>query len=289
MKGAVQNKFLYHGFRKIKRRLRPLKVAYCHVTAKKRALPDFIIAGAMKSGTSSLFLYLRQHPQIIGSRKKEVHFFDWHYAKGEDWYRSFFPLSHTIKQGELTGEATPLYIFCPPIPERIFNLIPDVKLIFLLRNPTERVISHYFHSVRAGQENLSLMDALLAEEERTAAAWRKASQGECTYNEPLIWFTYKRRGLYLEQLERYWRYFDMDRVFLVNSEDLMAKPQETSRKIFSFLEVDPSFEIPDLTRKHVADNRKKVPVEVYQYLDVYFRPYNELLYERTGQDFGWNV
>ena len=133
------------------------------------------------------------------------------------------------------------------------------------------------------------MDALLAEEERTEEAWRKASQGDCSYDKSLVWFTYKRRGLYLEQLGRYWRYFDREQIFLVSSEDLMAKPQETSQAVFSFLGVDPCFKIPDLAHKHVGANREKVPVGVYEFLDAYFKPHNELLYERTGRDFGWNV
>ena len=138
-------------------------------TAPWRALPDFIIIGAQKCGTTTLFDLLEQHPLLAPSYKKEIHYFDGGldpridtFKKGLSWYRGHFPL----KSGKLTFEASPLYLFNSLCAERIKRAVPDVKLIVLLRNPTDRAISHYFHSLRAGDERLGIAEALKSEERR---------------------------------------------------------------------------------------------------------------------------
>jgi len=256
-------------------------------TTRLRPLPHFIIIGAMRSGTTSLFSYVAQYPQILQTDKKEIHFFDWKYARGEYWYRSHFPYMHTMNSDTLVGEASPYYMFCPHSAKRIHDLIPDAKIIAVLRNPTERAISHYFHSVKGNRETLPIIEAMRAEEERTRSHWDRLLRGDSFRNPPLIHFTYKRRGLYLQQLERYWRHFDKEQILVESSEDLFAKPLATLAKVFRFLGVESDFQVPDLKRANVGHNRTEVPIDVRQYLDNYFRPYNEALYERLGRDFAW--
>src|SRR4030066_135636 len=174
---------------------------YRITTAKRRALPDFLIIGTQKGGTSSLFHLLIQHPQIhpLDSKVKEVHYFDRrrNYKKGELWYRSHFPLRDTINPGELVGEATPAYLFFPDAAKRIQKDLPNAKLICLLRNPTERAISHYFMQVREKQECRPIMEAMLGEE-----------VGHYFYK------FYKSRGLYLEQIKRYESYLKKNRLLI---------------------------------------------------------------------------
>ena len=194
--------------------LKALRKRYYLGTARFRGLPDFIIIGAMKSGTSTLFDWLLQHPEIIGSHKKEVHFFDRHYREGERWYRAHFPYACNVRQGSVTGEASPFYLLGPPIAGRIHTLIPDVRLIAILRNPVDRAISHYFHSTRSGKESLPIMEALAVEDARTASAWDRALQGDCRFDRQLTWFSYQKRGLYLEQLQRYWQVFRKENIYI---------------------------------------------------------------------------
>ncbi|MCB0213147.1 MAG: sulfotransferase domain-containing protein [Anaerolineae bacterium] len=273
--------------RPLKDQLHVLRDGYHQTTAKWRTLPDFIIIGAMKSGTSSLFHYLTQHPGIKASATKEIHFFDWQYNKGETWYRAFFPYEGRRRGDFLTGEATPYYLFCPHTPQRIHTLIPHVKLIALLRNPTERAISHYFHSVRVGREKLPLLEALQAEEERIEEAWNAIQHSMSSNSSPLTWFTYKRRGLYIEQLQRYWRYFGREQILVESSEAFFQDPNATLSRVFDFLGVENRPHIADLSRKNKGHNRQDVPNAVYEYLDRYFQPHNTQLAEALQQEMGW--
>ena len=125
---------------------------YQKLSSDKRSFPDFIIIGAQKSGTTSMYAYLEQHPDIIGSLNKEIHFFDGgtnpkvdNFKKGINWYKAHFPLCENVENKKIF-EASPLYIFSPLVPKRIANYIPKVKVIALLRNPSDRAISHYFHN-----------------------------------------------------------------------------------------------------------------------------------------------
>ena len=130
------------------------------VTAPQHALPDFLLLGAQKAGSTSLYVHLMQHPQIIGVARKELHFFDYKSALGSWWYRTNFPTKAEMAQRSaalgkpvLTGEASPYYLFHPHAARRIARLLPDVKLIALLRNPVDRAFSHYHHEVRGGSRD----------------------------------------------------------------------------------------------------------------------------------------
>ena len=111
-------------------------------------LPDFVIIGAQRCGTSSLYSYLIEHPQIAPATRKELHYFDLNYAAGDEWYRSQFPqFPDTPFDGRLTvtGEASPYYLFHPMAAERCASVVPDAKLIVMVRDPVERAYSHYHH------------------------------------------------------------------------------------------------------------------------------------------------
>lgn len=266
-------------------------LGYRQASRRYRALPDFLIIGAQKCGTSSLFSYLSQHPQLIPSYLKEIFFFDGgvdpkvdYFAKGQDWYRSHFPLRKRVAANQQTFEATPSYIFNPLVPKRIAALIPNVKLIVLLRNPTERAISHYFHNRRKeGREPLSILDAMQAEEERL----KHFIENKDYRNEILVRQSYKIRGIYSEQISRYFQYFPVDNILVLCSEKFFSEPDKTLRRVFNFLAVDPSFTVDDLTPRNVAMHKTTVEPNVYEYLNDYFRAHNQVLYELVGEDYGW--
>jgi hypothetical protein len=253
-------------------------------------LPDVIIIGAQKAGTTSLFDYLGQHPQLLPSMTKEVHFFDGGldpaidtYHKGTRWYKAHFPLKDRIAKGFKTFEASPLYLFNPLVPKRIKALLPNVKLIAVLRHPSERAISHYFHEKRKGRETLSLREALAAEDQRIAPAIERQDYKNMSF----IHHSYKARGLYRDQLATYLDIFSNEQLLVVASEDLFTSPVKTLRQIFEFIGVDADYTVPDVSPKHVSTNRHAVEPGVYAELDAFFQPHNQALYQLMGTSYGW--
>jgi len=269
----------------VKKIKRKISWQYRLVTWRGRALPDFIIIGAMKSGTTSLFYYLSQHPQLYPSFSKEIHFFDNsdRFAKGEAFYRAYFPLNDEMSIDTRTYEASPRYIFDPHAPKRIFDIVPKVKLIAVLRNPTERAISHYFHNERRNREPLSIDKAMLEEEGRLEQAINAHEYNSKAF----IHYSYKRRGLYKEQIERYLNYFSLQQILVFSSEELFSQPDICLRRIFDFVGVESEFKVKKLAPVHVGSNRSKVDPAIYEYLNDYFEPHNQALYELLGNNFGW--
>jgi hypothetical protein len=182
------------------------------------ALPNLIIIGAQKCGTTSLHRYLDLHPDIAMSRKKELHYFSaqQNWSRGEAWYRSCFDPAKTVR-----GESSPGYTNYPVftgVPERMHAVIPDARLIFMVRDPVQRTLSHYRHMVAERKEDRSLDEVL-------------EDPGE----------PYTRRSQYHFQLERYLPYYDIQRILVVQQEKLLADRIGTLASIFAWLGVDHSF------------------------------------------------
>jgi hypothetical protein len=134
-------------------------------------------------------------------------------------------------------------------------------------------------------ENLPVMEAMLAEEQRLEPILGKAD-----YKHPsFMHHTYKSRGRYHEQLERFFEWFPKDRMLVINSDDLFGNPHETLRRIFRFVEVNEDMKIPDMRPQNVASNKTEVDPEVYEYLNDYFEPHNRALYELVGENYGWGT
>lgn len=263
---------------------------YRQATAAKRCLPDLIIVGAQKSGTTSLYAYLKRHPQIVPAFKKEVHFFDGglspdenSYNKGEMWYRSHFPLRTKVNANQITFEASPLYLFNPLAAQRLASLVPATKIIVLLRSPTERAISHYFHERRKKREPLTIGEAMQAEEARLQPAVKARDYK----NEAFIRYSYKTRGLYCEQLKRYFLSFPQQQLLVMSAEYLFNEPIHCLRRVYSFVGVDPEFQAADFKPKNTGSNREKVPSDVYRYLERFFEAPNRDLFRMLGQTFDW--
>lgn len=255
--------------------------------ARWKALPDFIIVGAQKAGTTSLFHYLNRNKWLRMSSIKEVHYYDLEYARGQLWYRSHFPLRSEVGAGMRVGEASPYYIIHPHAPRRIHQDRPDARLIFLLRNPTQRAISHYHHELKHRSETLPMLEAFEREEERIAGEWKRLVEDE-TYSSPVHRsFSYKQRGVYADQIERFLPYFDRDQMLIMDSERLFSDSEGALREVCSFLGVGADFEGLDLTPRNVGAYEKKYPEEIVRYLDDYFAPHNARLSELLGREVGW--
>jgi hypothetical protein len=234
--------------------LRPLAKRFRIATRRARILPGFIIIGAQRAGTTSLFYYLRRHPDVHRPSSgdgsifwpKELHFFDERYDRGLDWYRTFFPLAidRRIARARgrdlVAGEATPYYLFHPLVPERVAASLPDVRLIALLRDPIERAYSHYQLMVRTGREKLSFEDALAAEEKRLAREDVIGGEGVRTKYGALSHQQHRHRayitrGLYADQLERWYAHFPRERLMVIRAEDFLSQPREIFADVLRFL------------------------------------------------------
>ena len=262
--------------------------AYRLATARWRALPDAIIIGGQKCGTTSLFHYLRQHPELVPSYAKEVHYFDGgttpdrdDHARGERWYRSYFPMQSAVAPGQVVFEGSPRYLYDPDAPGRMHDLLPGCKLVVLLRHPTDRAISHYYHVRQRGQEPLELPEALAAEDARLDHPDPAVRRANAVYH------SYKARGRYAEQLRRYLERFPREQLLILQSELLFTEPEKVLDEVHRFLGVDPGFETPDLRRWNVGALHKDVSLDTYRELDEHFAPANEDLYDLLGTRYDW--
>lgn len=256
------------------------------MTQPWRATPAFIIAGAQKCGTSSLFAYLSEHPQVFPAFRKEVKYFEAHYPLGEAWYRANFPLRVKLSQAEgITGEASPNYLLFPEVPGRIAVDLPEVRLIILLRNPVERAYSHYQHMRRRKKEWLPFGAAIAVEAERLAGELEKTAADPDHPHEAFINFSYLARGRYMEQLARFGEHFPREQMLILKSEDFYRNPAQIYAEVLNFLEL-PGWELPAYPAKNQGSYTRIDPA-VRRRLNEYFRPHNQQLYEFLGRDLGW--
>jgi hypothetical protein len=193
-------------------------------------LPNFLIIGAMKSGTTSLALWLGFHSNLFMVPKKELHFFEQEYARGLAWYGSHFA---AVKAEKAVGEATPNYMYSPEAMERIRKDLPESRLIVLLRNPAERAYSHYWHNRARSHEELEFEAAIDAEPARLAKA---DSDGRMQYS-------YVDRGYYMRQIDSILSLFPRSQLMVAFLEDLERQPVETFKSACRFLGIDES-EVP---------------------------------------------
>ncbi|MGV7223245.1 MAG: sulfotransferase domain-containing protein [Nitrospinales bacterium] len=257
------------------------------------SLPDFLIIGAMKCGTTSLYHYLIQHPDIYPAYFKEIHFFDNHYHEGFKWYRSRFPTlfykHYTIqvrRRNFITGEASPYYMFHPHVPKRVHYAIPGVKLIMILRNPVDRAYSHYHHWVREGIETLSFEDSIKAESERLAGEFEKMLEDEYYFSYNYGYYSYLSRGIYVDQIESWTSLFDRKQILILNSEEFYADPQRILSRAFEFLKI-PACSLIDFKGKNIG-SYPEMPGIIRRDLIDYFAPQNKRLYELLGTKFDWD-
>lgn len=208
-----------------------------------RALPNFFVAGAQRGGTTSLFIYLLRHPLVFGPRRaKGVHYFDTSYSRDVDWYRSHFPRRSTLDRHArrhhvvpAVGEGAPYYMYNPLIAPRIAALIPDARIIMILREPLERALSHHNHERTRGFERLGVEEAFECEPERLAGEHARMRDEENYVSHHDIHFSYIGRSRYADQVEQYLEIFGRDRLLVLDSSRLNTSPASTVREATDFL------------------------------------------------------
>jgi hypothetical protein len=292
----------------VKAPTRPARRRFRQATKRRRLLPAFLIIGAQRAGTTTLYTYLRRHPDVTGPRYadtsvawgKELHFFDENFWRGVDWYRAFFPLEirqrtmRRLGRDLVPGEGTPYYIFHPAVPARVAATLPDVRLIALLRNPVERAYSHYQLMAKTGREKLSFEEAIEAEEERLAGAEevllkkrpvrgasRRLRHAHHRHR------AYVGRGLYADQLERWLAHFPCEQLLVLRSEDFLARPDDIYAEVFEFLGLRP-WNVRDYEPRNIGAYAPIDP-DVRARLEQRFAEPNARLARLLGRDFGWDA
>jgi hypothetical protein len=274
------------------------RLAARRATAGWRELPDFLILGGQRCGTSSLYKYLSRHPEIAPSLRKETEYFTINYGLGEAWYRAHFPLSLRRRLSRGLGrtirsfEATPDYLFDPRAPERAAALLPTAPLIVVLRDPVERAYSHYHHNVRLGLEDLSFAEAIAAEEDRLASDLDEMQQDPLHRALNYRRYSYFSRGLYAEQLTRWFERYPRDQFLVLMAEDLFAAPEDTLHQILRYVGASkwspPEFHNYSYTRQSSAGN-PEIPDEVRRELYARFESPNHELGELLGTTLSWGA
>jgi len=257
-------------------------------SAPLRALPSFVIIGAQKAGTSSLYTYLARHPSIGASHKKEIQYFSYRYGRPRLWYRAHFPRRTTLAAlpgGGITGEASPYYLFHPHAAQRVHETLPNARIIALLRDPVARAYSNYNHHVRSGWEPLSFEDAIDAEAARLAGEREKMVADPSYYSHDFRIHSYLARGRYLEQLEPWQARFPRERMLILRAEDLFTQPERTYAEVLEFLGVE-RWSPGDFAAQNIGKYKGLDPATRDKLRD-YFRPHNQALYDWLGRDMGW--
>jgi hypothetical protein len=261
------------------------------LTSRLRVLPDFIIIGCIKGGTTSLFNYVGRHPCVVRAIRKEVQWFSRRYERGLAWYRAHFPTAAYKKLLEalrghsvMTGEASPSYLPDPAVAQRVAQVLPEVKLIVVLRNPADRAYSDFLMMQKYRLERRSFEQVMQEEIPRLAGGGtaeeaylkRRAGEGRRSY---------LSLGIYADQLTPWKTLFREDQLLVLKSEDLFVAPEAVLNKVFPFLGLP---NLPQGSYKAFNSNPSyKIPPAVRQVLTELYRPHNERLRDLLGYDMGW--
>ncbi|MHC5109455.1 MAG: sulfotransferase domain-containing protein [Planctomycetota bacterium] len=241
-----------------------------------RCLPDFLIIGAQKAGTSSLFDFLCTSPGVIPPCTKECHFLDgpnqkpWH-------YRSYFPRYATLQQVAaerghrvITGEATPYYLFHPAVPSRAAQLLPHAQIIIVLRDPVMRAYSHYRHAVSFGFEDLSFEEAIEREPARLAGLDDRLANSRSATSRVHQELSYVARGHYAEQIHRWLEHFDRSQMQFILFEEMIDRPEIIGQRLAEFLRVPPP--VGEFPHSNVGTSSERLNPDTEQRLRKIFAP-----------------
>lgn len=239
----------------------------------------------MRSGTTTLYRYLARHSNVVPAANKEIHFFDKYAHRGLRWYRSFFPLRLAVSSEAITGEATPYYLFHPRVPELVADMLGEVRLMVVLRDPVERAFSHYRWGVSHGRETLDFPAALEAEEGRIRGEQERLLTDHQYRSLSHQFYSYKARGIYVDQLERWFAQYDPSSMMVIKSESLFANPSPIISDVMEFLGL-PDEDLGVLPHRNVGSEEAMDP-RVRVDLQQYFRPFNQRLCELLGWSEGW--
>tara|TARA_Y100000590_G_scaffold467418_1_gene646276 strand:+ start:12812 stop:13723 length:912 start_codon:yes stop_codon:yes gene_type:complete len=271
-----------------------IKKLYRKITSGLRTYPDFIIIGAGRAGTTALYSYLIQHPKIIpayinnSEDVADLHFFEYMISDNIQWYKSHFPISFSkSKTHSITGEFTSTYMYHPDVPKRIFNLLPKIKLIVILRNPIDKAYATYQQQFRFGEITSTFQETINAEFRRMdiKREFPEFNTGNHDF-ENSVAHNIIRHGIYANYLKTWFEIFDKNQILILNSEDLKNSTKETLKQIFNFLNIS-DYEISDISPVNVG---KYPPIDniTRQKLINFFKPHNQRLNELLTMNLNWD-
>mgnify|MGYP001296857468 CR=1 FL=1 len=261
-----------------------------YLSSPFRVLPECFVIGVVRSGTTSLYHYLGQHPCIGSSAYDEIGYFDDNYHLGVNWYKSLFPTKFTKnkiikKHGSfLTYDVTPFYIYNPLVARRISASFPRAKIISNLRNPIDRAYSNYILMYQDGDTTKTFEEMIQMAMDEIEK--NKSKLNDEAYIADTFYQNILARGFYADQLEIWFEKFQKKQLLIIPSEDLAQNPDQVLTKVFEFLDL-PYFKIKDFTRQNkreyhpMKDETRKLLVEFY-------KPYNKKLFDMLGSKFDWD-
>jgi Sulfotransferase domain len=255
------------------------------LNAGRRRLPDFLIIGAQRCGTTSLYRYLLAHPQVRPAYpSKGAHYFDKHPGKSLGWYRAHFPAADGTSW--VTGEASPYYMFHPLVPGRAARALPDVKLIAMLRDPVERAYSHYQQEYARGFEGSSSFEQALGLEPERLHGERERMLADPGYDSySLQHHSYMARGDYMDQIQAWLEHYPAEQLLIVHAEAFFADARTEVERAQRFLGLEPAG-LPDY-RAHNARRYSAMSPDTRERLNARFAEPNRRLYAHLGVDFHW--
>ena len=268
-----------------------IRCHYYYLSSPFRVLPECFVIGVVRSGTTSLYHYLGQHPCIGSSAYDEIGYFDDNFHLGLNWYRSLFPTKFIRKKIEseykkfLTYDVTPFYIYNPLVVDRIFKFSPNAKIIAVLRNPIDRAYSNYNQKMQDEGDTKTTFEEIINAEIEIIEKNKKNIDDYAflvnTFYELLL-----ARGFYAKQLEFWFKKFPRKNILLISSEELATNTDKTISEIFEFLEV-PIQKISDLTKQNEI-KYPKMKDSTREILINFFKPHNEKLFGMLDRRFNWN-
>jgi hypothetical protein len=281
--------------RPVKRAGRKVSRGLGTVTASPRMLPGFILAGAQRAGTTSLYRALMTHPLVLPPNyHKGVNYFDVNYDRGPAWYRGHFPVERLARfrtrevPGEpVTFDASGYYMFHPLAPERIAADLPAVKIVTMLRDPIDRAHSAHKHELARGFETEEFERALELEDERLAGEEERIRAEPGYYSHRHRHQAYRRRGHYAEQLQRFLARLPRAQVHVVESERFFETPEEEYSALLEFLELPVVF--PPRFDRYNGRPRAPMAQTTRRRLEDYFEPHDAALRELIGRDPVWRT
>lgn len=216
------------------------------LTSPLRGLPDYLIIGAKRCGTTSMSNYLLGHPGVAplfprAQHIKGAHYFDRQFARGPAWYRSFFPIGSRRPRARrrLAGEASPYYLVHPYAAARAAGVVPHARIVLQVREPAGRAFSQYRDEVKVGNETLPFAAALAAETARMAPELARMGADEHYYSPVHEHLSYVEQSRYADALGRWLEHYPREQVLVVRSEDLFERPEPTFRTVTDFLGLAP--------------------------------------------------
>lgn len=249
-----------------------------------RKLPDFLIIGAQKAGTTSLHHYLSQNVKIKAGVIKEAQFFNMNYVRGHQYYRSIFPFDDDF----LTFDATPDYLDHPDVPELCHQLLPKAKLIIMMREPVSRAFSHFnfVQKYDRFESELTFEQALAREEDRVNKALAMRNSDPYTAARHLSNYGYKIKGLYHQHICNWLKYYDKKRMLFIEFSEFVKNPQQSMDEVCEFLDIPPhQLKSAEIKNKTSYDNT--LDTNTRDQLLEFYHPHNQKLYELIGEKYNW--